>query len=128
MLRFAATTLRYAVQSVLCAMHFTKVQFKLCSKINMPPDTAVVTQQGVHTTNTTDVVATWNAPDPLSIATSCGSLLALAHGHAVTVVKVEAVSGEVTNLRRLQYSQQVSAAALLQGSDGRPEVRSPSPV
>lgn len=60
------------------------------------------------------MVGTWDPPDPVSIAANCGSLLALVHSSAVTVVTVTAASGKVESLQTLHYPQQVSAITILE--------------
>ena len=67
-------------------------------------------------------MGTWDPPDPVSIAASCGSLLALVHSNAVTVVTVQAASGQVEPLQTLHYPQQVSAVAILESPNHVSEV------
>ena len=69
------------------------------------------------------LVATWDPPDPVSIAASCGSLLALVHANAVTVVTVKPASGQVEAQQTLQYPQQVSAIAILESANHVSQVR-----
>ncbi len=61
----------------------------------------------------TSLVGTWGSADTLSMAASCGSLIAAAHGTSVTLVNVDAASGEPSATKTLQFSEQVSAVALL---------------
>ena len=61
----------------------------------------------------TGLVGAWGSADTLSMAASCGSLIAAAHGTSVTLVNVDATSGEPNASKTLQFSQQVSAVAFL---------------
>lgn len=63
--------------------------------------------------DSTGLVEVWGSADTLSMAASCGSLIAAAHGTSVTVVNVDAVSGEPSAVKTLHFSEQVSAVALL---------------
>lgn len=69
------------------------------------------------------LVAAWEASDLLSIATSHDSLIAMAHGSSVAVVRVDNASGEVVPMHTLRYSQQVSAIALLEQPRDTMQVR-----
>ncbi|KAL3140168.1 hypothetical protein ABBQ38_004444 [Trebouxia sp. C0009 RCD-2024] len=73
-----------------------------------------VTEQEVRILDKDALVATWDPPDRVSIAASCGSLLALVHADAVTVVTVKPTSGQVKPQQTLRYPQQVSAIAILE--------------
>ncbi len=61
----------------------------------------------------TGLIKAWGSADTLSMAASCGSLIAAAHGTSVTLVNVDAASGETSAIKTLQFSEQVSAVALL---------------
>lgn len=70
----------------------------------------------------TGLAAAWAAPYTLSMAASCGSLVAAAHGNSVTLVSVEAATGQPSVTRTLHYAHQVSAVALLDTSQVFPMV------
>ena len=61
----------------------------------------------------TGLIGAWRSADTLSMTASCGSLIAAAHGTSVTLVNVDAASGETSAIKTLQFSEQVSAVALL---------------
>ena len=61
----------------------------------------------------TGLIGAWRSADTLSMTASCGSLIAAAHGTSVTVVNVDAASGEPSATKTLHFSEQVSAVALL---------------
>lgn len=71
------------------------------------------------------LVGTWNPPDLVSIATSCGSLVALVHGSTVTVIRIQDTTGQVDSLQTLHFAQQVSAIAVLESPKGMSKVRLP---
>ena len=74
------------------------------------------------------LVGTWDPPDLISIAASCGSLLGLVHSNAITVLRIKGTSGQVDLLQTLIYPQQVSAVAILESPDGMIQVRLPFSV
>lgn len=71
------------------------------------------------------LVGMWNPPDLVSIATSCGSLIALVHSSAVTVIRIQDTTGQVDSLQTLHFPQQVSAIAILEAPRGMSQVRLP---
>lgn len=72
--------------------------------------------------NKDGLVGTWEPPELISIAASCGSLLALVHSSAVTVLSINGTSGQANLLQTLHYPQQVSAIAILESPDGMSQV------
>ncbi len=75
--------------------------------------TPTTASQEVRVLDNTGLVGAWGSADTLSMAASCGSLIAAAHGTSVTLVNVDAASGETSAIKTLQFSEQVSAVALL---------------
>jgi len=67
----------------------------------------------VRVLDNTGLVGAWGSADTLSMAASCGSLIAAAHGTSVTLINVDAASGEPSAIKTLHFSEQVSAVALL---------------
>lgn len=88
-------------------------------------DPVLTAKQEVRVLSGDGLVGTWNPPDLVSIATSCGSLLALVHSSAVTVIRIQDTSGQVEVLQTLHFSQQVSAIAVLESPKGMSQVRLP---
>jgi len=70
--------------------------------------------QAVRILNKTGLVEAWTSPDSLSMAASCGSLIAAAHGNSVTILSVDSASGKPETPQTLHFSQQVSAVTLLE--------------
>ncbi len=61
----------------------------------------------------TGLIGAWGSADTLSMAASYGNLIAAAHGTSVTLVTVDAANGKPSATKTLQFSEQVSAVALL---------------
>ena len=78
--------------------------------------------------NKDGLVGTWEPPELISIAASCGSLLALVHSNAVTILRIQATSGQVDLLQTQHFPQQVSAISILESLDGMSQVRVPFSV
>ncbi|DBA73782.1 TPA: hypothetical protein ACH3X2_009751 [Trebouxia sp. C0005] len=72
-----------------------------------------VTPEEVRVLNNTGLIGAWGSADTLSMAASCGSLIAAAHGSSVTVINIDAATGEPNATKTLHFSEQVSAVALL---------------
>ena len=79
--------------------------------------------QEVRILNDTGLVAAWASPSSLSLAASCGSVLATAQGNSVTLINVHPATGRPAVTQTLRFSQQLSALALLELPSTLGEVR-----
>ena len=77
----------------------------------------------MRTLDKNGLVGTWNPADTVSIADSSGSLIALVHSNAVTIVTVDSTSGQMDSLQTLQYPQQVSAISILESPKHMSQVK-----
>ena len=111
----------------LYCSYFLFLSCKACNASNSWALDAVLTaRQEVRVLNKDGLVGTWSPPDLISIAASCGSLLALVHSNAVTILRVSGTSGQVDSLQTLHHPQQVSAIAILESPDGMSQVKLPA--
>ena len=96
-----------------------------CTGIHQPISTSNTQtfMQEVRVLDQSGLVAVWSASDSFSIAASCGSLIAAAHGDSVTVVSVDVTDGQPTPVRSLHFSHQVSAVAVLELPEALAQVR-----
>ena len=85
-------------------------------------DSCAATQE-VRVTNSTGLVANWTPGSSLSMAASCGSLVALAHGDRVSLLDIDPSDGQPSLQQTAHFDQQASAVALLDVSQGMQQVR-----
>ena len=79
--------------------------------------------QEVRVANQTGLVASWTPSSSLSMAASCGSLVAVAHGNRVSLLSIDRSDGQPLPQQTAQFDQQVSALALLDVPEGMKQVR-----
>ena len=79
--------------------------------------------QEVRVTNQTGLMASWSPSSSLSMAASCGSLVAVAHGNRVSLLSIDPSDGQPLPQQTAQFDQQVSALALLDVPEGMKQVR-----
>ena len=99
--------------SLMQQAHIAPLSSQMTPEYTAKRLTPTTASQEVRVLDNTGLVGAWGSADTLSMAASCGSLIAAARGTSVTVINVDAGSGEPSATKTLHFSEQVSAVALL---------------